>query len=357
LGALGIQTDDLEAVDAEPTLFSVFRLRRDILARSTIGVIGTYRSPTMGGASSNQVFGVDGRFAFFQNMVIDTYYSRSRTPDLTGNEASYRFQVVNNGDRYGVEYEHLMVGDDFNPEVGFVRRQDFRRNRGKLRFSPRPASIRAVRKFSFEADLDNFENSVGSLETRIAAGTFGIEFQSGDRWNIKYIRNYELLVSPFPIARDVVIPVGGYDFQEARTTYDLGRQRRVSGKITLAHGSFYSGERTEAGYGGRIVVSSSFAVEPLVSINWVDLPEGRFTAKLIRSRLIYTFSPRMFVSALLQYNSSNDSLGSNIRFRWEYRPGSDLYVVYNEGRGTGLGGFPFLENRTLVFKITRLFRF
>ena len=357
LGALSIQTGSSEIFGAEATNFSVFRLRRDILARSNIGVIGTYRSPAVTGAGSNQVFGIDGRFAFFQNMVIDTYYSRSRTPGLTGNEASYRFQVVNNGDRYGFEYEHLTVGDDFNPEIGFVRRRDFQRNRARLRFSPRPTSIRAVRKFSFEAALDTFENGVGNLETRAAGGAFGIEFQSGDRWDTQYIRNYELLVSPFEIARDLVIPMGGYHFQELRTTYELGRQRRVSGRITLAHGSFFSGERTEAGYGGRIAVSSNFSVEPLLSIHWIDLPEGGFTAKLIRSRLIYAFSPRMFVAALIQYNSSNDSLSSNIRFRWEYKPGSDLFVVYSEGRGTWFGGFPLLEERALVFKLTRLFRF
>ncbi len=357
LGALSIQTARSESVGAEATNFSVFRLRRDVLARSAVGVIGTYRSPTIAGAGSNQAFGVDGRFAFFQNMVIDTYYSRSRTPGRTGNEASYRFQVVNNGDRYGLEYEHLMVGDDFNPEIGFVRRRNFQRNRGKMRFSPRPASIAAVRKFSFEADLDYIENGSGSLETRAGIGSFGIEFQSGDKWNIQYTSNYEFLVAPFEIARNVILPVGGFNFGGVRTTYELGRQRRVSGKITLARGGFFSGRRTEAGYGGRIVVSSSFSVEPLVSVNWIDLPEGRFTTNLIRSRFIYTFSARMFLVALVQYNSSNDSLSSNIRFRWEYEPGSDLFVVYNDGRGTRLGGFPLLENRTLVVKLTKLFRF
>ncbi len=71
----------------------------------------------------------------------------------------------------------------------------------------------------------------------------------------------------------------------------------------------------------------------------------------------YTLSPRTLVATLIQYNSASDSLSTNIRFRWEYIPGSDLYVVYSDGRGTLARGFPEIENRSLVVKFTRLFRF
>jgi hypothetical protein len=65
----------------------------------------------------------------------------------------------------------------------------------------------------------------------------------------------------------------------------------------------------------------------------------------------------MFVGALLQYNSSNNALNSNLRFRWEYQPGSDLFVVFSEGRDTRAPGYPGLQNRGFVVKYTRLFRF
>ena len=66
----------------------------------------------------------------------------------------------------------------------------------------------------------------------------------------------------------------------------------------------------------------------------------------------------MFVSALVQYNSSNDALSSNIRLRWEYSPGSELFIVYNEQRDTlAPGRFPDLEHRALIVKINRLLRF
>jgi hypothetical protein len=65
----------------------------------------------------------------------------------------------------------------------------------------------------------------------------------------------------------------------------------------------------------------------------------------------------MFTSALLQYNSDAHSLSTNVRFRWEYLPGSELFVVYNDERDTFGRAFPDLSNRAFIVKINRLFRF
>ena len=85
-------------------------------------------------------------------------------------------------------------------------------------------------------------------------------------------------------------------------------------------------------------------------------PVGRFSTRLVGSRPTFALSTRTAVSALVQYNSSNSTMSSNVRLRWEYRPGSDLFVVYSDGRETIGTGFPRLEDRSFVVKITRLFR-
>ncbi len=108
-------------------------------------------------------------------------------------------------------------------------------------------------------------------------------------------------------------------------------------------------------YDGRVELTSQFSIEPRVSLNWVDLVEGSFTAKLVSARVSYTFTPRTFVSSLVQFNSSADSFSGSVRFRWEYEPGSD-FVVYNEGRNA-LSGDPFLAACSFAVKLTKLFRF
>jgi hypothetical protein len=98
-------------------------------------------------------------------------------------------------------------------------------------------------------------------------------------------------------------------------------------------------------------------VEPNISVNWIDLAEGAFTTTVLGARTTFTVSPRMFVAALVQYDSDSTSISSNLRFRWEYRPGSELFVVYSEGRSTLPVRGTELQNRGLVVKINRLLRF
>jgi hypothetical protein len=74
-------------------------------------------------------------------------------------------------------------------------------------------------------------------------------------------------------------------------------------------------------------------------------------------RVTHTMTPYMFVSALLQYNSTNDLVSANVRLRWEYRPGSELFVVLNEQRDSVSPRFPSLTNRALIVKLTRLWQF
>ena len=82
------------------------------------------------------------------------------------------------------------------------------------------------------------------------------------------------------------------------------------------------------------------------------------TNAVLVARTDYGFSPRRFVSALMQYSSSTHVLSSNFRFRWEYRPGSELFVVYTDDYNTAelRPDVTSLRNRALVIKLNRLFR-
>jgi hypothetical protein len=156
----------------------------------------------------------------------------------------------------------------------------------------------------------------------------------------------------------VVLPVGTYDFQTTRFGYTAGQQRPVSGELVYEFGPFYNGDRqTISLNSGRIQVTPQVSLEPSFSINWVDLVQGSFTAKVGRTRATYTITPRMFVSGILQYNSAGNSFGSNVRFRWEYRPGSELFVVYTDDFDTeARPNVDSLRSRAFVVKFNRLFR-
>jgi hypothetical protein len=358
LGAITVQSGDEEVTGARGTNFTVLRVKRDILRKSSVGVLATRRSVGQGDRGANDAFGVDASLGFFANLFVYSYWARTHTPGAAGDESSYRVQLDYPGDRYGVQIERLAVGDRFSPEVGFVRRADMRRTFGQFRFSPRPKRWRAIRKFSYTGSLARVENGTGRLETRTGEGEFGIESQNSDRFSVAFTDQYEFLPLPFRIATEVTLPVGGYEYQNGRIKYEFGRQRRLSGTVQAEHGTFYNGNKSTLSLAtGRVNVSRQLSFEPNASINRVMLTQGRFTTTLIGSRVIYSMTPMMFASALVQYNSGSRSLSTNARLRWEYRPGSELFVVYNEQRNTQPAAFPELQNRAFIVKINRLFRF
>ena len=239
------------------------RVKRDLLRRSSIGAIFTRRSLSTQSLGSNETYGVDGTFAFYDNVRVDTYWAKTRTRGFE-DDVSYRAQFDYAADRYGLQVERLVVGTDFNPGVGFLRRDDFERSFGSFRFSPRPRSIAAIRKVSWEGRIDYITARDGVLEIREARGRFGIEFENSDNYDISYTRNYEFLKQPFPIAPGVTIPIGGYSFQDVRTSYSFGPQRRLAGRLSAQHGSFFSGNRTN-GY----AVSSRQPRADLVTVRGV----------------------------------------------------------------------------------------
>ena len=359
VGVVNIQAG-AEDVSATPdTNFTVVRIKRDILRRSTIGAMVTNRSESIAtpGRGSNQAYGVDGSFSFFQNVSFGAYYARTDTPGLRSEDDSYQARFDYGADRYGARVEYLKVGDNFNPEVGFLRRDNFKRSFASARFSPRPRSSKLVRKYTMEGSLEYVDNGRGFLESRQQTGRFNTEFNNSDRFIVEATRNFDFLIIPFQVVRGVSIPVGGYSYDDATVSYTFGPQRRVSGTLALNVGEYYNGDITTVGYStGRVSVTKRLSLEPSFSVSRVELPVGGFTTRVVRSRADYGFSPRMFASALLQYSSTDQTFSSNLRYRWEYRPGSELFVVWTDEQDTRPNGIG-LRNRALVLKITRLLRF
>ncbi|HNV02118.1 MAG TPA: DUF5916 domain-containing protein [Vicinamibacterales bacterium] len=358
IGALGIGQRRAPASGDPATAFSVVRLKRDILKQSSVGVLFTNRSHVPAAGGSNQAAGADAAFTFLKHLTLNAYAARTRTAGVRGNDASYLARAEWMGDRYGAAAEHLVVEKNFRPEAGFLRREDFRRNFGMVRFSPRPANASTIRKLSFEAAADRFANTAGRLETQEIRAEAGVELQNGDEWRLEGRNTYEQLDEAFEITDGIVLPVGGYRYSELEARYMTGGARRLTGSWWVSGGRFYSGTRREAGYRGRLGITPRIGVEPGVSFNWVKLAEGSFVARLLTARINYAVSARQAFSALLQYNSEGSVVGANLRFRWEFKPGSDVFIVYNEGRDTTLGiRRSEMSNRSFAIKITRLLRF
>ncbi len=358
LGALNIEARDHPTSGARATNFSVLRLKRDVFRKSSIGVLAAHRSLSQNGSGANTAYGVDGTFAFGNSLFVNTHWARTESDAPATGDQSYRAQLDYAADRFGVQLEHLSVGRSFTPDIGFVRRTDIRKSYGLFRFSPRLLKNKTIRKLSWTGTFGYVQNTRGRLDMRDTDVAFGIDFQNSDKVVVSGHQTYEFIPAPFRIGSNVTVPVGGYDYGYLRAAYTFGQQRPVFGTVAADRGPFYDGTKTTVALtGGRVRVLTQLSVEPSFSINRVDLPFGAFTTNIVGSRVTYTVTPRMFTSALLQYNSSSHALSVNARLRWEYQPGSELFVVVNEQLDTLTPSFPGLVNRSIILKFNRLFRF
>ena len=358
MGLMNIQTEGVPGLDVESTNFSAFRMKRDLFSRSNIGVIATHRNLGADGTGSNSLYGVDGNFAPTDNIRFNTFYMATSEPGVEAGHqaASYMGQFRYDTDLIDVSAERLYLGDDFNPGMGFVRRRDFTKNGGSFTLAPRPRGIEAIRQFEFKADANQYDRLDGEMETR----EYNLEgraiFESSDRLVVTHSVTEEHLLDGFDLSSDVAVPAGNYRFARSGIRFWLGTHRAVSGYVRYEFGEFFGGTRREVSYWGRAEVNRRFSMEPNISLNWIDVPGGEVQAQVSRLRATYTVSPQSFVGALVQYNSAAQLMSANVRFRWEYSPGSDVFVVFSTNRD-GDDALSGLTDRALVVKFTRLFRF
>ncbi len=354
-GALSMQSAESLDAGTPSTNFSVGRVTRDIGARSRVGAIATLREPSGPGRARNVAYGADADLNPTPNTSITGYIARTDTPDRGSDDVSYQGRFDWNQDRYGLNIGHTSIGADFNPEVGLLRRSAYRQWTGGARFSPRPG-WRGIRKVYYEASADYLADREQHPESKSLAAGYRMDFENGDTVAVSVNQDFERLDRRFEVGTNLFVPVGAYTFRQVQGTYTLGQQRRVSGSVTLARGGFYHGTRSEVTWRGRVELPRQVYVEPTLSWNRVTVPEGEADTNLASTRITLPLSPRMFVSTLVQYQSRTNSLSSNARFRWEYLPGSELFIVYSDGRTTHTRGFPDVQNRSFVVKLTRLLR-
>ncbi len=364
VGLLNIQTDGDAAIGAVSTNFTVARLKRDLFGRSSVGALFENRSASIAApGESNRAWGLDGAFAFNNEANLVTYYARSHTPGLEGHDQSYRARFVYDADLVGGTADYLVVGNEFNPEMGFVPRRGFRNGALSGRFSPRPASITWIRQMTLQTDAGYFWNDrAGYIESRDLGGRIALDLENGDSLTANGSSNFEFLPEREPIS-GALFEAGRYDYAAYQVGYRFGPQRPWQGNLSVQWGGFYDGDRFSVGLGnGRVELSPRLSIEPSLEFNWIDLPQqterGQFDQHVARTRLTYTMTPRAYVSGLVQYSTGSQTVSGNFRLRWEWAPGSELFVVYTEDRNTGALGerWSELSTRALVVKVTRLFR-
>jgi hypothetical protein len=350
VGFLAMKTESVGAVPSNDYL--VARVKRNVLRTSWIGALVTNRNS--GTSDFNRVYGVDGRFQFYDRLEVDSYLLASDTPELSGRRLARRFQTAWRDDEFSIGGQYNEVQTNFNPEVGFIRRRDNAQYQADAAWQPQFRDNDTIRNLNFSTSIDYYKGvSSGQIETRVQDATMGIEFDSGANANFTISNTFDRLLTDDRI-QGIRLDPGDYHYLGYSASYSSNSSRNISGNGSVDWGEFWDGDRRS--WSGGISVKPDYHLN--VSVNYsrnrIALHNGTATTNLVGARVVYGFSPRSFFNAFLQYNSATREVSTNVRFNIMYKPLSDVYIVYNDRRDTALGQ---PQERAFIVKVTRLLTF
>jgi Domain of unknown function (DUF5916)/Carbohydrate family 9 binding domain-like len=352
IALLDIQTDG--AFDKPGDNFLVGRYSRDVLSRSRIGALFVNKDSVNDSSHFNRTIGADTTLALSRNVQINSFIAKTSTPGVAGGDMGFFGRVAYRTQDWNLYAQYLDLQDHFNPEVGFVPRNGIRVTSGYFSPTPRPlkAHIRLMEPM-FVVRYTTDQNN--RLVTRQMHHMVGITLDDGSFINVILNRWLDVLDEPFKIQKSVTIPVGTYRFNELALTYNTSPARRLYETLTFKPQQFYGGDRYDVNAAAGFRASSQLSTELQYQRSDVNLPQGAFLVNLGILRVDYALSPRMTIRSLTQYNSSTHEVTNSVRFNLIYRPGSDLYVVYNDLQQTGLPAGVFAANdRQFVIKFNYL---
>ena len=370
LGFFHVSTAELESADVDGGIFAgeqftVARIKRGIFEQSTIGAIYTRRStgvdptdPTARAPKDQHTVGADlyyttSRLFGDKNFVFQAFAAWNSNPDRgversISDLSSRGIRINYPNDIWSAHLSYREFGDDYDPAVGFVTRNGFRRIEPRIGWGPRP-DIDWIRRFDFSAQFRHLESiTTGIVEERQwQFKVFGVNFESQDNIDINLQRQFEYLDNGFEISDDILIEAGTYTNWEWRLSARTASRRVVSGRVNVSRGGFWSGDRTELQIGLDLRPSPGILLSLNVENNDVDLPQGSFDANLIRVAGEWNITPLANVMGNIQYDDVSEVVGLFMRARWILTPGSDLFLVLTQN-WQNLGDGLFDANRDFL---------
>jgi len=333
VGLLHVRTGEDSGFGSED--FTVARVKRRLFTQSFIGALYTRRDAQGAGGEARHTAGLDlslatSRFRGSDNLELRAWYLHATRPDASGGNSAFGAILEYPNDRWYARFQTTEVQEHFDPAVGFLRRQNYRRYAPTVQFQPRPRSHRYIRHFRFGATADVMTDRENDLLTRqVDVTLFSIMMHSSDHLSINATRRRERLDGPFRISRGITLPLGAeYDYSRIRVFARTAERRVLAVSGRYETGDFYSGTRAQRQVNLTVRARPGYIVYLGGEWNSVNLPEGRFTTRLYRFVGETQFSPFVTLVNDVQYDTQSSVLGWQARFRWIVTPGNDVYVVY-----------------------------
>lgn len=358
VGVLNMQTDEFDNAVAS-TNFTVMRVSRDLPNRSSIGGIFTSRlevGDLARESSAGRTYGVDGKWGVGQTTMVTGFFAKTDAEAVTESNHAFNLRSQTNRPQWDLNAGYQEVGSGFNPEIGFLSRKGYRKPDLMLMTRFRPKDFINIQELRPHATFRGFWGLDGFQETGYLHLDNHWQFRDSTEIHTGMNLTLEGVRSPFEIYPGVFVPPGTYEHAEAQLVGMSNQGAPVSVSLRVTAGGFFGGDRLSLSPTVRFRAGDALTAEMTYQRNDVDLPGGAFVTNLVRTRVSYSFSSRVFTQALIQYNDRADLWSMNFRFGWLQAANTGLFVVYTDTRGLyELNDRPERTDRSLIVKYSYMF--
>lgn len=381
VGALSMQAGSDKEVDLPTTNYSVAAIQRKLFTRSNISAIVVHKQAfqdsvrgdfTWRPQRHNTVVGLDYNHASANGKFASKfYYHHAFSPNPALQDSAYSTGIDMGYTSRPFDFGLLArtVGNDFNPEVGFVRRTRFSQVAPEMYFWVYPKSD-LINKHGPGVDVDYIYSDLYGATDWDANIWYQVRFQSTANASIRLRKDYVYLFNEFDPSGKGEKPLPdsiGYSWYNVVYRYQSDARKKVFFTIGGRTGQYYNGTRVNAE--GTL----SFRIQPKAvlsldySFNKINLPKpySSSTLYVLGTKWDFTFRRNLFWTTYVQYNNQNQIWNINSRLQWRFLPVSDLFIVYTDSyfaedtyvpEADGVGGVTYRSGqpklRSLAIKAT-----
>lgn len=354
IGMLSMRTEAVKDI-TEANQYSVFRLKKELPNRTHIGAMYTALDHMGTDGYVNNAYAFDAQIGIGELSKIVVFAGLTETPEMDKDNAyAYRMEIARDTKQISTNASYTEVGASFNPEMGYLKRENYRKWSGRIFTRFRPENKFGLLEIRPHVNYDGYWKLDGFQES----GKWHIdnhwEFRSGFEIHTGTNLVKEGVIEVFEISDSVFVSAGTYDDQEIQIMIMTNQAKPISFSSMNRIGGFFGGDRINMTPTVRLRYKDRFTSEFSFNFNKVNLPGGNFTTNLLRARLTYSFTPKMYIQSLLQYNNQSDQWSMNWRFIWQRSAGTGLYLVYNQVQD--YDGIPIEKStKSFVVKYSYLF--
>lgn len=332
VGLLSMFTDEVASegvVDIIKNNYSVARVNHDFAkSRSSLGGLFVNRNGIGMSEDYNRVFALDGKLGLGKKAQITGYLSKSNTPGIDSRDHALNILAVYNWNGWNLRAGYTEVGEGFNPEVGFLLRSAFKKPEFLIFKQWRPKNTGKLLEVRPHVSYRGYWNFNNTQETGFLHVDNHWVWESGFEIHTGINFTKETVLERFPISLVSVDP-GVYDHQELQFVLFTNPNNKVSYRTRTVIGGYFGGDRISSNNTFNLRLGDKFNTQANFNYNRLNLPNGSTDVVISGVRLAYSFTPRMFLQSLIQYNNVSEITSVNARFGWLRNANTGLFVVLN----------------------------